>query len=344
MRDLPSRSRAVALAAVTAALCAVAAGCGSSSKPSSTSGAANASSNSGKPEAGKTFVYLGASNDPAYLSIACGAKLEATRLGAQLTAQYPTAFTAAAQTPLVNSVIAGKPSGLIISPADANAMYAPLVQAKTQGVPVVTALNTLTKPDPLASQVLADETAGGAESADLVAKHLGARGGKVAMITFTPGQSVPADTRWHSFEQEIKKYPKIQYLGAQFTDITPQTATQKMDAILARTPDVKAVVATFGIAGGGAATALRQRHAQGVYLVTFDTRAEGVADLKSGTIAALIDYKLRLLGAQAVDQAVAATTGKPVRKIVELPPTTFTKANVSAPAYKQYLQETPCPK
>ncbi|WP_462185898.1 substrate-binding domain-containing protein [Frankia sp. CcWB2] len=255
-------------------LCAVSA-CGSGESSQSAQ-----STTAGKAGNGLRFAYIGAVEDPAYYAIACGAKIKAGKIGATVTVQYPKEFSAAAMTPILNSVLADKPDGLMISVADANAMYAPLSKAKAQGIPIVTALNTLTKKDPLASEVIADEAAGGRLSAELIAKHLGIEGGKVAGLGFTPGVSTPADQRLHNFESEIKKYPNIDYLGAEITDVSPQTATVKMNAILARDPDIKAIFTSFGIAAQGAVTALSQRNKSGVYVTSFDTSPFDVKALR----------------------------------------------------------------
>jgi ABC-type sugar transport system substrate-binding protein len=300
------------------------------------------SGSAGSPT-GARVVYSGAVTDDAYAAIACGVKGRAEELGVTVDVQSPPEFTAPAQTQTINAAIAGNPDGLIVSPADANAMAAPLAGAKARDVPVVTALNTLADPTPLSSQVLADEAAGGIRSAQLVADRLAGKPGKVAVITFTPGRSTPADTRWHSFEQEIAEYPNITYLGPEIVaTVDPQEATAKMNALLAREPDLTAVVATFGRAGDGAATALRQR-GQTMLLVTYDTNAGVVAALRRGEISALIDYNLPEMGRRALDQVLAAHSGQPTNPTTKLPPMVFTQATIDDPATATALQSTPCP-
>jgi len=116
-----------------------------------------------------------------------------------------------------------------------------------------------------------------------------------------------------------------------------------MSAILAREPDLDAVVATFGRSGDGAATAIRQRGGEDVFLVTYDTNAGVVEALRRGEIDALIDYNLPALGATALDQVLAAGAGEPVEELVKLPPTVFTQANIDDPELAPALQATPCP-
>lgn len=323
---------------VVALLCAtILAGCNSA--PSSpTSGAGNPGSSPPR------IVYSGAQNADAYLAIACGIRVHAAELGVTVDVQSPPEFTAAAQTPVINAAVAGKPDGLIVSPADAKAMSAPLASARAAGVPVITALNTLSNPDPLTGQVLADEDAGGKRAAQLVAEHLAGRPGKVALLAFTPGRSVPSDKRRQSFEQEIPRYPNITYRGAEIVGLDPQESTAKMNAILAREPDINAVVATFGRSGDGAATAIRQRGSTNTFLVTYDTNSGTVEALRRGEINALIDYNLPYMGRLALDRVLAAHNGRPYEPLTSLPPTVYTVANINDPANAPALQATPCPR
>lgn len=298
-----------------------------------------------RPDAGKRIVYSGAQNADAYIAIACGVKERARDLGVSIDVQSPPQFTAAAAAPVINAAAAGRPDGMIVSPADANALAAPIAGVKAQGIPVVTALNTLADPAPLAAQVLADDEAGGRRSAELVAEHLAGRPGKVALLTYTPGKSVPADSRARGFEAGIRNVPNVQYLGPQIVGIDPSASTAVMNAVLARDPDVTAVVASFGRSGDGAAAAIRQRGpgSAPVYLVTFDSYAGVVDDLHRGEVSALIDYDLPGLGRIALDRVLAAGAGRPVTPKTSQPPIVYTQQTIGDPAVAPALQATPCP-
>lgn len=319
------------LAAVTLASAAALTGCGSEGSDN------NATSVDGKAATadakGKKFVYISGVNDAAYNAVYCGVQQAAQRLGVQVRKQDPTEFSPAAQTRAVNAVIASKPAGIVISPNDANAMLAPLQRAKAQGIKVVTALNTLNDPAPLASSSVFDEEAGGKAAADYLGKASQGKKVKVALITFKPKASLPADTRWRAFEDRIKTFPNIDYLGAEFVqEVAPSAATPVMNAILSRHPDVWGVDVTFGVAGQGAAAAIDQR-GKDVKLTTYDPGNPGVAKaLRSGTITAAVGYGTRKLGVSALEQAYNAVSGKPVTKRITFPPVVFTKQTATPQA------------
>lgn len=286
-----------------------------------------------QPKKDLKFIYVSGSAGPAYNTVGCGAKDAGKKLGVQVTQQDPTAFSPSAQTSTLNAVISSKPDGIVISPNDANAMFAPIQRATAQGIKVTTALNSLNDSDPISSTVLNDESAGGKAAADYLGKASQGRKVKVALITFKPKASLPADTRWHAFEEQITKYPNISYLGAQFVqDVAPSAATPVMNAILARHPDLWGVHVTFGQAGDGAVAAIRQR-GQDIKVVTYDPgNPATTTELRDGEIAAVVGYRQRKLGAAALEQAYNAATGKPVKKLVKFPPVIYTKQTATPQA------------
>lgn len=333
----PRRAALIASALATAIALAA---CGSSSSSTNSHHAGGAGA---KTASDTKVIYIGGdANDPAYEAIACGARKEAKQLHVQFTAQYPAQFTPVSQTPVVNAAAAKKPSALVISPNDAKAMYAPLQQAKAAGIPIVTALNTLSDASPLAAQSLDDENAGGRAAADHIAKLAHGRHVDVAVVTYKPGASVPADTRWHNFTSEIKKYPNIHYVGAQFmSSLDPSDATQLADGLLSRDPHLFAIDGTFGFAGQGVATAVHQR---GLHtdVVTYDADAGSINDLKQGLVQAVIDYDQPAVGAFALRQAVNAANGKPVTAEHAHGPIIYTKANINRPSLATTLDGNAC--
>jgi ribose transport system substrate-binding protein len=272
------------------------------------------------------FAYVSGAASPAYNTVGCGARDAGKELGVEVTQQDPTEFSPSAQTRTLNGVIASKPDGIIISPNDASAMLAPILQADAQGIPVTTALNTLSDSSPLKSVVVNDEEAGGKAAADFLGNAADGQEVKVAAVTFKPEASLPADTRWHAFEEQIKTYPNIDYLGAEFVqDVQPSAATPVMNAILARHPDLWGVHVTFGQAGDGAVAAIRQRRGN-VKVVTYDPgNPATLKELRDGEVDAVVGYRQRKLGAEALRQAYNAATGKPVKKDVKFPPIVYTK-------------------
>src|SRR5436190_1873485 len=82
---------------------------------------------------------------------------------------------------------------------------------------------------PLAfTNVSTDNPAGGRAAADALAKAIGQKG-TVAGISVTPGIST-TDQRKEGFEQELKKYSNIKYVGTQFDNDDETKASQETAA------------------------------------------------------------------------------------------------------------------
>ena len=128
-RRIPAVGLGVAVAAAIAL-----AGCGSSSSSSSSSSAAAAPSTSsssstasGSGSSGKSLALIqGTKADNFYVTMGCGAKAEASKLGYSMSVQGPTDFAAPEQIPIVNSVTAQHPAAVLIAPTDTQALIAPM--------------------------------------------------------------------------------------------------------------------------------------------------------------------------------------------------------------------------
>src|SRR5664279_585216 len=87
--------------------------CSGSATPSPSAGGA-ASSPSGAAKAYNLTLIQGVKGDPFYVTMACGAQAEATKEGANLTVTGGDKWDATVQTPVVNSVTASKPDGVMV--------------------------------------------------------------------------------------------------------------------------------------------------------------------------------------------------------------------------------------
>src|SRR5574340_1188528 len=79
-----------------------------------------------------TYVS-GQAGNPFFVSVACGAKAEAAKLGIGFSSQGGQQYSPTSQTPVLNAVIAQHPDGILISAMVGQAMVAPLTQAKDAG-------------------------------------------------------------------------------------------------------------------------------------------------------------------------------------------------------------------
>jgi ribose transport system substrate-binding protein len=290
---------------------------------------------------------MGQLGEPYQTLVACGAKVEAKAKGANLKVVGPAQFDPTLQIPVLNAALADHPAAVLIIPTDPVALYAPLKQAVARGTKVILVNIGLKNEDIASSAIVGADYKEGGISADLLAKQVGYKG-KVALITFTPGQSTVTDNRWHGFEAEMKKlvaaHPGLDYVGAQATIHNPTDGAAVFSALLSKYPDLAGVTTTFTFATDAVATGISERHVAGkVKMVGFDPSPAAAADVQQGIIQVLIAGQPRQQGQLSVDEALDAIQGKTVPKTVPSGFTAITKADLNTPAMQALIYKPPAP-
>jgi ribose transport system substrate-binding protein len=284
----------------------------------------------------KLTLIQGVKGDQFYVTMQCGAQEAAAAAGATLDVTAPDEFDASLQTPVVNAVVAKKPDAILIAPTDTQAMIPPLTQAKAAGIKLVFVDTTTENGAELAeSEIASDNEEGGREAARSLAELTGGKG-SVLVINVKPGIST-TDARAKGFEEEIKKTPGLKYIGQEYSNDKPEVAASKATAALAAHPDLVGIFGTNLFSAEGAATGLRSAgSAEKVKIVGFDAGPKQVEDLKNGIVQALIAQKPAEIGADGVQQAYNALTGKPTEKQIGTGFTSITKDNLAENAAALY--------
>jgi ribose transport system substrate-binding protein len=301
-------ARVVALAPIAAAIAI--AGCGSSSSSSGGGGSSQSSGSGGKSLA----LIQGTKADNFYVTMGCGAKAEAAKLGYSISVQGPADFAAPEQIPIVNAVTAQHPAAVLIAPTDTQALIAPMTQMKGAGIKVIQVDTTVSDKSIAAASVSSNNVEGGAKAADALAKLIGSKG-SVVVMNEQPGVST-TEQRIQGFTQEIKKYPNIKQLSTQYVGDNPTKAAQAITALYAAHSDLAGVFATNVLVAQGVDTGLKTAHATKVKIVGYDADPTQVSDLKSGVVEALIAQEPYQEGVAGVQQAANALTGKPTKSIL----------------------------
>jgi ribose transport system substrate-binding protein len=313
-----SRSR-WSVAVLCSALALVVGACGDDG------GSSSSSSSSGKKNY-KITLIAGVKGDEFYITMNCGAQAEAKKLGVTVDFQGPDQFDPTLQTPIVNGVIAKKPDAILIAPTDTKAMYVPIKQAADAGIKIVLVDTTLDQADLAVSQISSDNVGGGKAAAKALADAIGGKG-KVHVNNVKPGIST-TDQRAQGFEEEAKTLG-LDYLGQEYNQDQPDKAAAITKGIIAKDPDLKGIFATNLFGAEGAAAGLREAGVKGVKIVGFDAGPKQVKDLDAGLLQALVAQKPADIGAQGVQQAVAALNGDPTKKKIATGSTILTKDNLA---------------
>jgi ribose transport system substrate-binding protein len=245
-------------------------------------------------------VVLGVKGSPFYQALACGAKAKAKELGLALTISAPDQFAADSQIPVVNAIAATTPAVAVIVPTDAKALIAPMKQ-------------TIADNSFVQTQILTDNAQGGRLAADALNALLDGKG-EVLVITQPPG-SAAQDARTTGFEEELKKFPGIVYLGAQYQSDDPQKAAEIVTSTLSAHPKLAGLFSTNDQGAIGALTGLRQAGALGkVKVVAYDAASAEVSALKNGAIQALIAQDPKQEGEVAMESAAKLIKGDKLDK------------------------------
>src|SRR5689334_9546688 len=313
-------------AACAAILALGVAACGSDNSNTSSGSSSGSSSSSGAKKNYKMTLIAGVKGDQFYITMDCGAQAKAKELGVTLDFQGPDKFDAGLQTPVVNAVAAKKPDAVLVAPTDSKAMYAPIKQLSDNGSKVALVDTTLDQADFAVSQIASDNEGGGKQAAKTLGELIGGKG-KVFVVNVKPGIST-TDLRAKGFEEGAKA-AGLTYVGQQYDDDDPAKAAAVTKAALAKNPDLKGIFATNLFSAEGAATGIREAGKLGqVKIVGFDAGPKQVQDLKSGVVQALIAQKPAEIGADGVQQAYNALTGKSTQKQIGTGSVAITKDNL----------------
>jgi ribose transport system substrate-binding protein len=312
-------------AAACAAILALAvAACGSDNNSSTSTSGGGASTTAKKNY--KMTLIAGVKGDEFYITMNCGAQAKAKELGVTLDFQGPDKFDPSLQTPVVNAVAAKKPDAVLVAPTDTKAMFAPIQQLSQNGSKIVLVDTTLDQPDMAVSQIASDNEGGGKAAAAALAKLIGGKG-KVFVVNVKPGIST-TDARGKGFADGAKALG-LTYVGQEYDDDDAAKAAAVTKAALAKNPDLKGIFATNLFSAEGAATGVREAGKLGkVKIVGFDAGPKQVEDLKNGVVQALIAQKPAEIGADGVEQAYNALTGKATEKKIGTGSVAITKDNL----------------
>jgi ABC-type sugar transport system substrate-binding protein len=331
-------AKLIGCGAVLALVTATAACSSSGSTSGGSSGGTGADSGRGKT----MELITGVKSDPFYITMACAAQTEATRLGVKLTVDGSAQWAVSVQRPIVDSVAATHPDALLIAPVDSTALTPSLQQIQGSGTKVVLVDTSVTDPTVGVSRISSDNEAGGRQAADALAQLMGDKGSAI-VISVQPGVST-TDARIKGFTEEMRaKHPQIKLLPVLYDNDLPATAASQIQSTLAAHPDLGGVFAGNTNTAQGISTGLQAAGKQGkVKVAAFDAEPDEVTALKNGTLDVLVAQDPAQIGAEGVDQALAAIEGKPVQSSIGTTMVAITRATMNDPSMSKYFYKSAC--
>jgi ribose transport system substrate-binding protein len=209
------------------------------------------------------------------------------------------------QLNLLNNYISQGINGLVYAASDATAMVGVTNSATSAGVKVIN-IDSGTTPQPKDAPLLATNNYAGAKlAADSLAKAIGPKGGKVAIIAFHAGTETN-DQRVEGFEKELKKFRKLKIVGIQYSQNDYNTALTVTANVLTANPDLKGLFAANEASDIGAVNAVRLAHKAGkVKIIGWDTSPDEVEDVEQGLNFGIVSQDPFRMGYDGVRDATA---------------------------------------
>jgi ribose transport system substrate-binding protein len=236
---------------------------------------------------------MGAESDPFFQAMKLGAEEEAAAQGVKLIWQGdPANYSAETQIPIVDSVLALSPDGLVLIPTDPTALQASVAKAVAAGIIVANVDTRVEDLTDVLTFITGDNADGGAKAADAIAAKIGYEDGKKYEVVI--GLTSPTATtnvgRLDGFTAQVAaKYPGIEIVDVAYSEANPEKAATNVNNWLTKYPNLSGIFAIDGTNASGAAAALEAKGLVGkVALVGYDAYPDNVAKIGTGIFTALI--------------------------------------------------------
>ncbi|MGO4883466.1 MAG: substrate-binding domain-containing protein [Bryobacteraceae bacterium] len=272
-----------------------------------------------------------------WVSVHAGAVAAGQDLNVDVVWNGPSSETDyARQVQIVDSMIARQVDGLAVAAQDRTTLNGSLDRAAAAHIPVTVIDSGVDSTNYLTYVATNNFLAG-----EMAARKLGALlngKGKVAMLMNAPGSKSTLD-REAGFEKVLQKqFPGMQIVARQFSMSDRAKAMAVAENFLTAQPDLDGIFASSEPSSVGAAMALKSRGLAGkVKLVAFDASNDLVADLKDGSIDALVAQDPFRIGYEGVKTLVDKLHGTDPPKVIDLNATVVTKQDLENPKIKALL-------
>ena len=287
----------------------------------------------------------GLTTDAFYITMRKGAQAAADALGVDFVFQGAPDFNPVTQVPVLDAIIARKPSAILIAPTDKTQLIEPLRKAVKAGIPVITVDTFIDDGKyqdgagagdfPL-SYVASDNVLGGRIAARALAASIGDKG-TVYVSNVKPGIST-TDQREEGFKEEMKGHPNIKVLETQFNDDDANKAASQLQGVLARNPDLAGVFGANLFSALGAANGVKQAGKSGkVKVVAFDAPKSIVGNIKEGLVDLAIAQHPAEIGYFGLVAAYAHLTGHSIPIAIGTGFTVIDKSNVDDPEVAKFI-------
>lgn len=270
------------------------AACGSGGTANTSTNTSPGSTNSARSSLHFFVITHGQASDPFWSVVKKGVDQAAKDMGVNVQYEAPNTFDMVAMSHLIDTAVAAKPDGLVLSIPDANALGPAIQRASAAGIPMISINSGSDVAQKLGMLVHIGQTEyeaglGGGEK-------MAAAGVKHALCVNQEVGNAGLDARCKGFTDAMTKAGgKVEVLPVNLNN--PTQSEQTISAALTSKPDVDGVMALGPTGAAPALKALQDINKVGkIKLATFDLSPEVLQAIQQGTILFAIDQQQYLQG------------------------------------------------
>ncbi len=275
---------------------------------------------------------------PFYAMMKNGMLEKAKELGIKIDYDGPDEWNYVKQIQILESIIEEGVDLIIVAPIDGEKLIPVLKKAVDNGIPVITVDTNINDNSFIVANIASDNLQSGRVAAEIVSEKIGFKGEVV--ITNIAG-ILALEERMKGFLEAIKAYPDIKLAEEpQYCDTDTEKTAVMIRAIAREHEDLKGVFAVDMNSLVGVQEGLKNEGLTGkIILVTYENDESQVADLRSGTITALLVQKPSEIGRIAVEYAYYYLTGQKdkIEKQKLIPVIVATPENMDDPEIKEWF-------
>ncbi|MQT15542.1 ABC transporter substrate-binding protein [Segnochrobactrum spirostomi] len=277
---------------------------------------------------GKTYALIQINQQALFFNqINEGAQKAADAAGDKLVI-YNANNDPAAQNSAIETYIQQKVDGFIVVAIDVNGIMPAVKEAADAKIPVV-AIDAILPAGPQKAQVGVDNAKAGADMGAFFLDYVAKNGGTAKVGIVGALNSYIQNVRQKGFEDAIKGKSGVEVVAVVDGQNIQDNALAAAENLITGNPDLTAIYATGEPALMGAIAAVESQGKQDkIKIFGWDLTAQAIAGIDKGYVAAVIQQDPAGMGAAAVKALDAVTSGGTVEKLVSVPITIVTKANV----------------
>ncbi len=269
---------------------------------------------------GSIGLSVSTQNNPFFVSLAEGAKKEASEAGVSLTV-VDAGDDVTKQVSDIEDLVSKDISVLIVNPVDSDAVAGAVQAAKNKGVKVISVDRAVNGVE-IDCQIASDNVLGAELATQYIVDTVG-EGAKVAELQGTSGASAAIDrgTGFHNIADT-----KLTVVASQVANFDRTEGMSVMENILQANGDIKAVFAANDEMALGAVEAISGA-GKDVVVVGFDATDDAIEAIKEGRMAATIAQQPELIGSTAVENAIKLINGESIPASIPVEVTLITIDN-----------------